>query len=238
MIPQKTNASSDPISKSFFEHEGRLIHKWHHFLPLYHRYFEPFRNGFNGKPLRFLEIGVSQGGSLEMWRKYFGQSAIIYGIDINPACAVLDGENGNIVRIGSQDDPEFLRRVVAEMGGVDIILDDGSHVAKHLRTSFDVLFPLLSDGGMYCVEDLHTSYWPKYGGGYQKKSNFFRTVISFNEVIKQIIDDMHHWHHKFPITINSAKDKITGFHMHESIVFFEKNTVEQPVNSQIGTPLS
>ena len=90
-----------------------------------------------GSAARMLEIGVSKGGSLGLWRKFLGDRAVVYGVDIDPSCARFDGETAS-VRIGSQDDPAFLRRVVAEMGGVDIVLDDGSHVASHQRASFEV----------------------------------------------------------------------------------------------------
>ena len=72
-----------------------------------------FFGAYRGKKIRFLAIGVSKGGSLQMWRKYFGEDAIIYGIDIDPECAQLDGIAGQ-VRIGSQADTAFLESVVAE----------------------------------------------------------------------------------------------------------------------------
>ncbi|KAG1649487.1 putative 14 protein in nqo3 5'region [Nymphon striatum] len=118
--------------------EGVKVHKWHHYLPLYDRYFGQYRN----TPVKFLEIGVNNGGSLQMWRRYLGPDAVLCGIDINPDCAQYDGQSG-MVRIGSQDDPEFLAEVVKEMGGVDVVLDDGRtkpHVGqgqdrpKHMRT--------------------------------------------------------------------------------------------------------
>ena len=71
------------------------VHKWHHYIPIYDRYFGPWR----GKPLRFLEIGVNNGGSLQMWRQFFGPEAMLFGIDINPDCAQYDGQSGQ-VRIG------------------------------------------------------------------------------------------------------------------------------------------
>ena len=70
--------------------------------------------------MRFLEIGVAEGGSLKMWRRYFGPRAVLCGIDINPACARFDGEHGR-VRIGSQTDPEFIEAVLAELGGFDVV---------------------------------------------------------------------------------------------------------------------
>ncbi len=66
----------------------------------------------------------------------------------------------NQVRIGSQDDPAFLRSVIDEMGSPDIILDDGSHVSDHQKISFETLWPLLKVGGLYVIEDLHTAYFP------------------------------------------------------------------------------
>jgi hypothetical protein len=187
----------------FFQNAGPGIMKWLHYLPIYDRLFQTYA----GRPVKFLEIGVLAGGSMHMWRSYFGPLATIFGIDINPDCAGYGGLAGE-VRIGSQDDPEFLRSVVAEMGGVDVVLDDGSHVASHQRVSFDVLFPLLSDGGLYVIEDLHTSYWPDYEGGLKRAG----TGIEF---LKEKIDLMHE--HYFTQSANTA-DRIAPI---GSIQFFD-----------------
>ena len=169
---------------------------------------------------------MSKGGSLHLWRDYFGPNAIIFGVDIDPACKAFDGEYGS-VRIGSQDDPRFLTSVVEEMGGIDIVLDDGSHVSAHMRTSFDVLFPLLQDDGIYMIEDLHCCYWKEFGGGYRRRGSFI-------EQIKTMIDDMHHWYHQKGQKINSAKDRIGGIHIHDSLIIVEKAVIEQPVVSRKG----
>ena len=136
----------------------QLVHKWHHYLPIYDRYFNPWRS----KPVRFLELGVSKGGSLSMWRRYFGKDAIIFGIDIDEDCRTYDGIDGQ-VRIGSQADPDFLASVVEEMGGGDIVLDDGSHVMEHIKASLPALLPKVSEGGIYMIEDLHSAYWYRWG---------------------------------------------------------------------------
>ncbi|MDD2720547.1 MAG: hypothetical protein PHH47_04490 [Gallionella sp.] len=141
-ILEKYGHSSDLV-EYFSTNSGGGVHKWHHYIPLYDRYFSAFR----GRKVRFLEIGVNAGGSLQMWRKYLGDDAIIFGIDINPDCAKLNGLSGQ-VRIGSQTDPIFLDSVIKEMGGVDIVLDDGSHHMKHIPVSLKSLFPYLSDGGI------------------------------------------------------------------------------------------
>jgi hypothetical protein len=207
----------------YADHQGPEIHKWHHYLPIYERYFGALR----GRPLRFLEIGVAKGGSLEMWRRYFGESALIYGIDIDPACADFDGVAAQ-VRIGSQADVGFLNRVIDEMGGVDVVLDDGSHQMDHIRTSLKTLYPRLSVEGLYMIEDLQTAYWRKFGGGYRKEANFFNDVRS-------MIDDMHHWYHDRPVKYPEMKGFLAGLHIHDSIVVLDKAEVHRPTHSWVGT---
>lgn len=220
-----TNRGTDSFSKLFYEYRGnRLIHKWNHYLPIYSRLFEPYRA--RKTAVRFLEIGVSRGGSLELWRSYFGADAIIFGIDIDPSCAVFN-DTKTPVRIGSQTDPKFLAAVVAEMGGVDIVLDDGSHIASHQRIAFDTLFPLLSDDGLYVVEDVHTSYWGgSFKGGYRRAGTFI-------EFSKSIIDDIHRWYSGRPG--HSSAASVASIQFFDSIVAFEKKVgMEQPFRVMVG----
>lgn len=210
------------FSKLFFEHRGRIIDKWIHYLPVYERYMRDFKN----TPVKMLEIGVYKGGSLELWRKYFGDQATIFGIDIDPGCAGRV-DLPNQVRIGSQDDPKFLEKVIDEMGSPDIILDDGSHVGRHQRASFDVLFPRLKVGGLYVIEDLQTAYWRRpWEGGYKRPG----TAI---EHIKAMIDDLHAWYHEKPTT-TPARDEIGAIHIHDSIVVIEKTTKSEPRHVRVG----
>jgi hypothetical protein len=122
-----------------------------------------------------------------------------------------------------------LRSVVAEMGGVDIVLDDGSHVARHQRASFEVLFPLLEVGGLYVVEDLHTAYWAKFGGGLRRRGTFV-------EVVKDLADDMHAPYHRRSakaLPPGCAVDSIT---LHDSLVVIRKGTRAAPMTIVAGTP--
>jgi hypothetical protein len=199
-----------------------VVDKWIHYLPIYDRYF----SGRWRQPIRMLEIGVFRGGSLEMWRKYFGPDAVIFGIDINPDCAGLAKEAAQ-VRIGSQADADFVQSVAAEMGGIDIVLDDGSHVGDHQWASFDVLFPLLSEGGLYVVEDTHTSYWPEWGGGYGRKN----TAIG---LAKRLMDDQHAWYHN-RAQRTPAKNSVGAIHVHDSIIVIEKQQRSRPVRFTLTT---
>lgn len=201
---------------------GPTVHKWHHYLPLYDRYFSRFR----GSAVRFLEVGVNKGGSLQVWRKYLGEDAVIFGIDIRESCAELDGQAGR-VRIGSQDDPDFLDSVVSEMGGVDVVLDDGSHQMPHVRKTFEHLFPKLAEGGIYMVEDLHTAYLRRFGGGLTRNSNFFAFV-------RELTDDLHHWYHRGEPKYPDLSAELGGIHVHDSIAVFEKQKVHKPVHSWVG----
>ena len=94
------------LEKYFHNNNNRLIHKWVHYFEIYERHFSRFRN----KEIVIVEIGVFQGGSLQMWKNYFGDKAIIYGIDIDPRCKEFEEENIKIL-IGSQSDRNFLRTV-------------------------------------------------------------------------------------------------------------------------------
>lgn len=210
-----------PLLDIFSGHQGTVVHKWHHYIPLYDRYLSNRRGN-----VRFLEIGVSKGGSLEMWRRYLGDSAAIFGVDINAACMKYDGLFGS-VRIGSQSDPEFLRSVVQEMGGVDIILDDGSHRMADINKSLSVLFPMLSEDGLYIIEDLHTAYWRSHGGGGRR--TFFRHLV-------KVFDDMHRWYHSEGVKTPGIGDACVAVHVHDSFVVLEKGVQHRPEHSRVGVP--
>lgn len=210
------------FEKRFWSNEGLAIRKWHHYLPVYERHFSPWRN----RRPRILEIGVQNGGSAQMWRDYFGQDAVVFGIDIDRRCERFDGEAASI-RIGSQDDPIFLRKVVEEMGGIDIVLDDGSHLQRHVLSSFKILFPLLSQGGVYMVEDVHTAYWHEYGGAKGKPDTFI-------EFSKRVIDDMHHWYHGLSIEEEVCHNRVSGIHFYDSVVVFDKDRIGPPKDSITG----
>lgn len=213
---------SGKLLEIFAGNQGEIVHKWHHYIPIYDRYLSRYR-GTNAK---ILEIGVQNGGSLSMWRNFFGHQATLFGIDIDPSCAALNGKCGQ-VRIGSQSDTDFLESIVAEMGGVDVVIDDGSHIMGDIRKSLTTLFPLLNDGGLYLIEDLHTCYWKTWGGGYKSRASFFHMV-------SELIDDMHHWYHDSGVKHNNLGNAISGMHIYDSMVIFDKGPVHTPAHSKVG----
>lgn len=199
----------NPLWKYFINNKDRLIYKWHDYFDIYHRHFQRYV----GKPVTVMEIGVWHGGSLQMWKHYFGRKARIIGVDNNPKCKQLEEKQIEII-IGDQSDREFLNRLRDQVGRVDIIIDDGSHHSSHQIATFQELYTSVNDDGIYLVEDLHTSYWPEYEGGFQKEGTFI-------EFSKMLIDSLHAWH-----IANTRPDAITisvdGLHFYDSMLVIEK----------------
>ena len=126
------------------------------FIQLYEKYFSLLKDF----KINILEIGVENGDSLRIWREYF-TNANICGIDIDKKDFKIDNVD---IRQGDQSNHTFLLSLINDFKKFDIIIDDGSHQAKHIITSFNFLFPYLSNTGIYVIEDLQTSYFPRYGG--------------------------------------------------------------------------
>jgi hypothetical protein len=100
----------------------------------------------------FCEIGVQSDRSIKMWEEFFS-NAEIHGIDLDPKCKQFEGGRRKI-HIGSQDDVNFLKAVLAGMSQPpDIIIDDGSHFWCHQIATFNFLYPRLSEHGLYVIED-------------------------------------------------------------------------------------
>lgn len=198
--------------------DHRALTKWKHYFQIYEREMNRFLN----KPISFLEIGVFKGGSIPMWKDYFPKGSSLTFIDIDPACKDLEIE-GTQVRIGNQADPDFLAALAQEFGPFDLILDDGSHISQHQIKSFENLWPHLKNGGLYMVEDCHTSYWPGFGGGY-------RNEASFIEYGKRLIDTMHSWYTDqddlFPF--QPMAKELNSVRFFDSIVAIEKLIKTEP----------
>jgi 23S rRNA U2552 (ribose-2'-O)-methylase RlmE/FtsJ len=216
-------ATANPLEHYFRNNDKRLIHKWLHYFDIYHRHFERFRGT---KPV-VLEFGVSQGGSLEMWRDYFGRGATIHGVDVNPRCKQLETRRTKIF-IGDQEDRKFLRSVAAETGQVDVVIDDGGHQFAQQINTFEEIYPRMSENGVFLVEDLHTSYWPKYGGGLRKPGTFI-------EYAKDLSDQLNAWHSRQPdFTVDEFTRTTRSMHLYDSIIVFERGHVPKPRHERVG----
>lgn len=133
--------------------------KWDHYFEIY----DHLLSRWYGRDISYLEIGVQNGGSLEVARKLFGPKAKIAGVDIDPACRRLETAGvADKVVIGSQVDEGCIEEVLRFMPEIDILIDDGSHVQAHMIMSFIRLFPSIREGGVYVIEDTHTNYSPEH----------------------------------------------------------------------------
>ena len=149
-----------------------------------------------------------------MWKRFFGPNAKIVGVDIRSECQGFE-EDQIAVRIGNQSDGEFLASLIGEFGQPDIVLDDGSHQMSDIAASFDFLYPRLSPRGTYVVEDLHTSYWPEFGGG-------LKSAGSFVEVTKSLIDELNSFHSRDQLPVSEFARSTDSLHFYDSIVVLEK----------------
>ena len=196
----------------FLNNQGRPIHKSGHYFFAYERHF----GRFVGQPLTFLEIGAGNGGSSQMWKRWFGPLARIVTIDINEVCRQYADEQVS-VRIGDQSDASFLQSILDEFGAPDAILDDGSHQMPHVTASFEFLYDRMTATGVYMIEDMHTAYWPDYGGGRGDP----RSMI---ERFKGLIDDLNADHVRDgSVAPTSFTNKTIAMTAYDSILVFEKS---------------
>lgn len=127
----------------------------------YFQVYDELFGPYVGKPITFVEVGVLNGGSLFMWREFFGPQARIIGVELNPLAKKWE-EHGFEIHTGSQADPDFWKQFFAKVGPVDILLDDGGHFHDQQIITTVEAIPHIKDGGLLVVEDVHTSYMPKF----------------------------------------------------------------------------
>jgi len=198
------------LHKYFLNNSHKQLFKWMHYFDIYERHFERFR----GKSPVMVEIGVLGGGSLAMWKEYFGPGSKIIGIDIEPKCKQHEAD-GIEIFIGSQDDPSIIEQVFSKYPEVDIVLDDGSHRMPHMISSFELMYHRLSPEGVYMVEDTHTCYWDSYNGGVGRKG-------SFMEFVKQKLDEINAFHTEGALPITDFTRFTDFIACYDSIVAFER----------------
>ncbi len=199
--------------QDFMTNDKKVISKWAHYFPIYERHFASWQN----KSMTFLEIGVSHGGSLQMWQRYFGPLARIVGIDIDPKCMEHEAP-GISVRIGNQSDDAFLESVVSEFGVPDIVLDDGSHIMADMASTIQFFYPRMHKNAIYMVEDAHSSYWEEFGGGLHSPNSFIN-------IAKDCVDRLHAVYSRGKVEVDVMTSETFGISFYDSIVCFEKGEI-------------
>jgi len=183
--------------------------KWKKYFPIY----EVLLSQYINKKITFVEVGILNGGSLEIWKKYFGSNARIIGIDNNPDCKQFENKDCEIF-IGSQSDPKFWENFYKEVGRVDIILDDGGHTNDQQLITLMESINFINNGGLHLVEDTHTSYLKQYGNP---------NKYSFINFCKKTIDDINFTFPKIGNFENSINRTVHSIEFFESIVAFKVN---------------
>lgn len=169
---------SAPSSFVSYRSSPYLSLKHSSYFDVYDILFSPYV----GKEIVFVEIGVLNGGSLFMWRSFFGEKARIIGIDLNPRAKRWE-EHGFEIYIGSQSDETFWADFKSRVGPIDILLDDGGHTFEQQIVTVEAMLPAIRDGGLLVVEDTHTSYKQEFGAP---------SRYSFVEYAKNMVDGINY----------------------------------------------
>ena len=197
------------------------VDKWndHWYVEHYQKYFQPLRK----RKLNIFEIGVggygnpaAGGASLRMWKYYFPRSRI-FSIDIYDK-HLLEEKRIKIFK-GSQSDRKSLEDIFQQIGSLDIIIDDGSHINEDIVNTFKILFPLLKSGGIYVVEDIQTSYWPQFGGDSENLNN---PVTAMN-YFKNLADSLNYMEFMKAGYEPTYFDKnIIAIHFYHNLIFIKR----------------
>jgi len=177
----------------------------------YFAVYEELFSRFKRQPVTFVEIGVSNGGSLFMWRGFFGPNARVIGIDFNPN-AKKWAEHGFEIFVGDQSDPSFWDDFFEKVGPIDILLDDGGHTNNQQIMTFEKCLPFINDGGLIVTEDSHTSYQREFGNP---------SKYSFMSFAKRIIDGVNSRYPGLPAYKNSYANSVYSVEFFESMVAFK-----------------
>jgi hypothetical protein len=201
--------------RTFFDNRkvGNGIWKWLHYFDIYERHFSRFR----GQEVHIAEIGIYSGGSLEMWRDYFGPKSHIYGVDIEPECKVYERDRVKVF-IGDQADRSFWKEFCTKVPNLDIVIDDGGHQYEQQVVSLEELLPHLRPGGVYLCEDVHGA------------SNRFATYVSglahkLNEMpnFRESPDDPER---RLVSDTTTFQKRTNSIHFYPFVIVVEKNRAD------------
>ena len=191
--------SNSDLCSIFFEHKGFVSDKWELYIKIYEKLFKSLKD----EKVRILEIGVQNGGFLEILDKYFLNAQVIVGCDIDYNCKKLDFSSSKIkIVVGDSKLAETKNKISNISQSYDIVIDDGSHMAEDIIRNFINYYPMVADGGFYIVEDLHCSYWREYTPNLPKYSSmrFFKEITD--------ILNIRYWRNDFEMFYKRKIEKL------------------------------
>jgi len=190
---------SNPLREYFKNHtSGQGIVKWLHYFDLYHRHFSKFI----GKEVNICEVGIYSGGSMDMWRSYFGTDCHIFGVDIENTCKVYENQYTTVF-IGDQSDRQFWEQFRSSTPPIDILIDDGGHTPEQQRITLEEMLPHLRCGGVYFCEDIHGKW-----------NNFIAYATSIVDELNEVGK------------LNKIQRSIHSIHFYPFCVVIEKHAVQ------------
>src|SRR6056300_764731 len=199
----------------FFKNSPKYSIKWSNYFDIYENIFRKFVN----KKIKIVEIGVGNGGSLFMWRSFFGKKADIIGIELNPEAKKLEKYGFKIFN-GDQSNPNFWKSFYKKIGKIDILIDDGGHTNLQQVTSFMESINHINDNGVIIVEDTHTSYMNYKGFKNPSKYSFINFSLN-------IIENIHRRNPMLKKKMNIISEKIYSIEYYDSIVSININKKKQ-----------
>lgn len=176
--------------------------KWESYISIYDRVFKPLR----GCKINLVEIGVQNGGSLDVWSKYFSSESSIVGVDIDKRIGELNFFEKNIeLMVGDATSDEVIAKISEFVRSIDVFIDDGAHSSSQVIKTFNAYFSMMTNGGIYIVEDTHCAYWDKFQGGLTNK-------LSSLAFFKQLTDVVNREHWGIDLSVNSyIKDLMDAY---------------------------
>ena len=200
------------LIKSFTKSPKYTI-KWDNYFKIYEEVLKKYKN----KKIKFVEVGIGDGGSLFMWRSFFKQKIEIIGVDLNPGAKKLE-KDGFKIAIGDQADPSFWKNFYKKYGKIDVLLDDGGHKNIQQITTLMESINYIKPDGMIIIEDTHTSFMKKKG--FKNPSKY--SLINFSNLI---IENIHRQNPSIDRKPNFISRKIESVLFYDSMVclnFFKK----------------
>jgi cephalosporin hydroxylase len=167
------------------------------------RDYEPLLAPLAHLPLNILEVGVHNGVSIRTFATYFEKPRIV-GLDLSLPAIDLSGYPSIALFECDQRDSARINTICARHmpDGIDIVIDDASHVGEYSLDTYRALFPHVKAGGLYVIEDWGTGYMPQWGDGsalvdrglHDRAAGYARRITSHDYgmvgFVKSLIDEV------------------------------------------------